>query len=181
MSKAILMSIRPEWCAMILSGRKTAEVRKTYPKAKDLPYPFKVYIYRTQMPGQLIDIMKEGDKIDYYLPEGEEPAIYHGKPTFIKTLPEKGVVIGEFVCDNIESLWDLTVTQPGPNFKPFYQQPLMGCTCLEQWQLEKYAGGKELYSWHISSLKKYSRPLELATFGLKRPPQSWCYVEELPE
>lgn len=179
MSKAILMSIRPEWCAMILSGRKTAEVRKSYPKAKDLPYPFKVYIYRTQMPGQLIDIMKEGDKIDYYLPEGEEPTIYHGKPTFIKTLPEKGLVIGEFVCDSIESLTDHL-----PNAAHGYHQPLHGCTCLTGNELEAYGlsankGYRELYSWHISSLKV--RPLELSAFGMKRPPQSWCYVEELPE
>lgn len=179
MSKAVLMSIRPEWCGMILSGRKTAEVRKSYPKAKDLPYPFKVYIYRTQIPGRLIDIMKEGYKIDYYLPEGEEPAVYHGKPTFIKTLPEKGLVIGEFVCDCIESLTDHL-----PNAAHGYHQPLNGCTCLTGNELEAYGlsankGYRELFSWHISGLKM--RLLELSDFGLKRPPQSYCYVEELPE
>lgn len=42
MSKAILMSIRPEWCDLILQGKKTVEVRKTRPKMKT---PFKVYIY----------------------------------------------------------------------------------------------------------------------------------------
>ena len=42
--KAVLISIRPEWTRLILSGEKTIEVRKTRPK---LETPFKVYIYQT--------------------------------------------------------------------------------------------------------------------------------------
>ena len=44
MSKAVLISIRPKWCELIASGKKTIEVRKTCPK---LETPFKVYIYQT--------------------------------------------------------------------------------------------------------------------------------------
>ena len=43
MSKAILISIRPEWCQKIMAGRKTIEVRKTRPKMNP---PFKCYIYK---------------------------------------------------------------------------------------------------------------------------------------
>ena len=43
MSKAVLISIRPEWCAKIASGKKTIEVRKTRPKMNP---PFKCYIYK---------------------------------------------------------------------------------------------------------------------------------------
>ena len=32
MSRAVLISIRPEWVEKILSGEKTLEVRKTRPK-----------------------------------------------------------------------------------------------------------------------------------------------------
>lgn len=42
--KAIILSIRPNWCKLIWSGMKTVEVRKTRPK---LETPFKVYIYCT--------------------------------------------------------------------------------------------------------------------------------------
>lgn len=45
MSKAVLISVRPEWCRAIIEGRKTVEVRKTKPKNKT---PFKCYIYCTQ-------------------------------------------------------------------------------------------------------------------------------------
>lgn len=43
MSKAVLISIRPEWCQKIMEGRKTIEVRKTRPKMNP---PFKCYIYK---------------------------------------------------------------------------------------------------------------------------------------
>ena len=43
MSKAVLISIRPEWCEKIINGQKTVEVRKTRPKMNP---PFKCYIYK---------------------------------------------------------------------------------------------------------------------------------------
>lgn len=43
MSKAVLISIRPEWCETIINGQKTIEVRKTRPKMNP---PFKCYIYK---------------------------------------------------------------------------------------------------------------------------------------
>ena len=178
MSKAVLISIRPEWVSLIWAGKKTAEVRKTYPKAPDLPRPFKCYIYRTQTPGRMIDIIKDGDKLDWYLLEGEEPTIYHGKTLFLKTPPQKGAVVAEFTCDCVESL---TSHSSGAAYG--YRQPLNGCTCLSVKELYAYGmsankGLREIFSWHISDLKCYDRPLKLSAFGLKRPPQSWCYVQE---
>lgn len=43
MSKAVLISIRPEFCQKIMEGRKTIEVRKTRP---NMDTPFKCYIYK---------------------------------------------------------------------------------------------------------------------------------------
>ena len=48
MSKAVLISIRPEWCQKIMSGQKTIEVRRTRPK---MDTPFKCYIYRSVQGG----------------------------------------------------------------------------------------------------------------------------------
>ena len=45
MSKAVLISIKPKWVAMILNGKKTILVSKTAPK---LETPFKEYIYCTK-------------------------------------------------------------------------------------------------------------------------------------
>lgn len=44
--KAVLLSIRPEWCSRIFSGCKTVEIRKTRPVS--LKEPFKCYIYCTK-------------------------------------------------------------------------------------------------------------------------------------
>lgn len=44
MSKAVLISIRPERCEKIINGKKTIEVRKTAPKCG---VPVRCYIYCT--------------------------------------------------------------------------------------------------------------------------------------
>ena len=35
--KAVMLSLRPQWCKLIFSGEKTIEVRKTTPKLFDKP------------------------------------------------------------------------------------------------------------------------------------------------
>lgn len=58
-NKAVLISIRPEWCDLIVRGKKTIEVRKTRPK---LETPFTAYIYCTKAPQQLITISRMAKK-----------------------------------------------------------------------------------------------------------------------
>lgn len=41
----ILISVRPKWCELIASGKKTAEIRKTKPSIKP---PFLCYIYQAK-------------------------------------------------------------------------------------------------------------------------------------
>lgn len=164
--KSVLISIQPKWCELILKGKKTVEVRKTRPK---LETPFKCYVYQTKGKEKLIDIIKDGD-ICY----GE---IYHGKPVFIKIREDsvyadlfgrKQKVIGEFVCDTI-------VTD-----KTFGHDPLFnGAACMSEVEAAAYSCQSPIYGWHISNLKIYNKPKKLGEFGLTRPPQSWCYVEEV--
>ena len=190
--KAILMSIRPEWCDLIIRGQKTIDVRKTRPK---LETPFKVYIYCTKAPQQLITIFKDGE-------ETMDGEIHHGKPVFVKfnkLLPDSirgntQMVIGEFICDDIRRI--------GPEYcivKEDIESAIAG-SCLTVPQVKDYAGWKsgmsyadlkDLYGWHISDLKIYDRPRPLSAFArlratkfgyepvdIERPPQSWFYVED---
>lgn len=63
------------------------------------------------------------------------------------------------------------------------------CTqsCLSFDEIKEYVGydksEKTFYGWHISKLVIYDKPKELSDFYcrklLTRPPQSWCYVEEV--
>lgn len=205
-NKSVLISIRPEWCELILRGEKTIEVRKTKPK---LELPFKCYIYQSKGRDRLIEIIKDGD-LNY----GE---IYHGKPVFIKARENSGYkglfgreqkIIGEFVCDTI-------VTD-----KTFGHDPLFnGAACMSEAEAAAYSCQSPIYGWHISELVIYDKPKDLSEFAtkcnkscetgcydceyyhfdfeafesamgvmeccrvdglkpLKRPPQSWCYVKE---
>lgn len=148
--KAVLISIRPEWVKKILTGEKTLEVRKTRPK---LETPFKVYIYCTNPK----NIMLWNARSYIYADD-------HSHNAFDRCW--NGSVVGEFICN------------------------VNGCIGLDQ--IKSYGGNKKLYGWYISDLKIYDIPKELSEFkglrktkfgyapvGIKHPPQSWCYVEEL--
>ena len=165
-NKAVLISIRPEWCCQIAAGRKTLEIRKTCPNAKP---PFKCYIYCTKAPQRLITIFKDGE-------ETMDDEIHHGKSMFIKCdkwLPDSvrgktQVVIGEFICDDIRRI--------GPEYcvvKEDIESAISG-SCLTVPQVKDYAGWKsgmsyadlkDLYGWHISDLKIYDQPKPLSMFS----------------
>ena len=174
--KAVLLSIRPEWCNLIIRGQKTLEVRKTSPK---LETPFRVYIYCT------LATSKEFKLDDRNWSASTKN--HGGWPQ------KRGRVIGEFICDDIRRI--------GPEYcvvKEDIESAIAG-SCLTVPQVKDYAGWKsglsyadlkDLYGWHISDLKIYDQPCELRAFtGLQstrfgmrpvevqRPPQSWCYVE----
>lgn len=170
MEKAVLISIKPKWCTEITSGRKTLEIRKSAPK--DLyGRPFRCFIYCT----------KDDRKYFMHYEEG-------------KLIEANGMVIGEFVCDDIRRI--------GPEYCIINDdiEPKIAGSCLTVEQVKEYAGWKngihfadcrDVYCWHISNLKTYSHPRDLRSFtglqktrfGLRevditRAPQSWCYVME---
>ena len=178
MSKAIMMSIRPQWCEKIASGEKTIEVRKTRPK---LDTPFKCYIYCT------LQGCNEFFRVDL----GGDVAKWNRG----KWWDRKGKVIGEFTCDRIYEIAPL-------NHAP---DDVEKQACLTREEIVNYLKGTG-YGWHISDLRIYDAPRELSEFRracpnswycescamywenngtcgneslqLKRAPQSWCYVEE---
>ena len=157
MSKAVMISIRPRWCNLIAKGEKTIDVRKTRPK---LETPFKCYIYQT--------LPKSGDWNE-----------------------RDGRVIGEFVCDKVYELAPL-------NHAPDDTEQQ---ACMPREEIAQYLKGRG-WGWHISDLKIHDTPRKLDEFErpyecdectaqwasecnachkeckIKRPPQSWCYVEE---
>ena len=173
--KSVLISINPKWCELIASGEKTVEVRKSRPK---LETPFKVYIYETK---------------SLYKPNGCR-CFYEGR----------GQVIGEFVCEKIlESFlnnndgwfvekgcltpeeiekyqgdkailygWhitDLVIYDKPKELSEFYRYcgDSPKCDGCEAHYYSNTECGKEDYCCSVIDGCK----------PLKRPPQSWCYVE----
>lgn len=171
--KSIMISIQPQWVAMIIHKKKTLEIRTTMPKCE---FPCKVYIYCSW-----------GDVRTNYM------------------LGKRGKVVAEFTLNNVECF----TTDYRKNVEQ--TERISKDSCVGMSNLIEYEYGKPcLYAWHIDDLKIYDKPKELSEFGqkctnanvihcrdckyvkwdscckimakpLKRPPQSWCYVEGLYE
>ena len=185
MSKEVLISIRPEWVEKILSGEKTQEVRKTRP---DLETPFKVYIYCTT--GNLSYEINNGmmcnisggklvvgefvcDRIDTIIPAPEPYGLYDVDDDFVA---QTGLVNG--------ALWDygkgatlygwhiskLEIYDTPKQLSEFWFPPELYC--------EKERCGGCPYDQVADVNGEYSFDCEWKR-PLTRPPQSWCYVEEL--
>lgn len=55
-------------------------------------------------------------------------------------------------------------------------------TCVSMSTAEEYANGKAIWLWDVNNMIDYCtteghRVRNISEFGLKRAPQSWCYVE----
>ena len=169
--KSVLLSIQPKWCELIASGKKTIEIRKTKPKIET---PFKCYIYCT---------------INGTTARERDRNIYTDL---------RGKVIGEFICDGIK--WNGSAAYV---IREECIRALEG-SCLTEEEFHNYMNYPpvnpyqdlkeavkkyEFYSWHISNLVIYDKPKDLIEFQkyprklpfdpVQRPPQSWCYVEEI--
>jgi len=185
MSRSVMLSIKPKWCELIESGKKTIEIRKTRPKIEP---PFKCYIYQTKAPVS-VSFSGTGKHISEY----DKTYWYTGK---------QGKVIGEFVCDKI---FDCDADSVGLFDKA--TKAYISGSCLGFSEICTYAKGVlPLYGWHISNLVIYDKPKDLDDFyrfkkcdacesgyesnaciyddkcivpaQLERAPQSWCYVDE---
>lgn len=60
-SIGVLLPIKPKWCELIASGKKTIEVRKTRPKIET---PFKCYIYCTKTKDTFINFFIDTSKLE---------------------------------------------------------------------------------------------------------------------
>ena len=207
MMKSVMISIKPKWCELIASGKKTIEIRKTRPK---IDTPFKCYIYCT----------KAKDISEILLTEKKQE---------IGKISDKsnGKVIGDFVCDEI---YTIDCDSTGFFYKGkqgYIKKELEYNSCLSEGDIFSYLFPNVGYGWHISELKIYDEPKEFTNFKVKdnyriercatrervynnpdftnesllkgsyycnkyndfcdkcltkeltKPPQSWCYVDEL--
>lgn len=183
MSKGVLISIRPRWCEKIASGDKTIEVRKTRPK---LDTPFKCYIYCT-IGGQDLNIPISQERLmrDY---------LETGSMKSLNCPLGNGKVIGEFTCDRI---YELQTKARGGSYYVKGKDWMTACevaqqSCFTLKDMHDYLHAQTGYGWHITDLRIYDAPRELREFtglrntrfgaepyDIKRPPQSWGYVQEV--
>ena len=208
--KSVLISTRPKWCEKICheigtdkNGKpiyeKSIEVRKSVPKCE---VPFKAYIYKTKKK-KWLDICHVGE-VNWIGVTADKTRILKGVEKY------GGKVIGEFVCDKVEEYTfshyeaEYRVTHVEQKVMCLNQPELIrygkGKT-LYGWHitdLKIYDKPKELSEfytidesgndcciacvYHETPIKEM--PCRTCTGErryLYRPPQSWCYVEELED
>lgn len=182
--KAVLICIQPKWCELIAAGKKTLEVRKKIPK---LETPFKCYMYCTKDAVKHIVFNEYGNRQ-------------------IELVPQ--TVIGEFVCDyifEIKTEYEIHTELPGNPVETWCswedapeeymeEADIEKATCLSFGDIKCYMWNSDrCFCWHISGLKIYDKAKQLREFTkpygtvvkafdspyIQKPPQSWCYVEEV--
>lgn len=187
--KSVLISIQPQWCELIASGKKTIEVRKTRPKIET---PFKCYIYQTKRKAGLKHFDQDSNKLNDFL-----------------ILRKCGKVIGEFVCDDVitdfrgehsDDFAKYALLSLDEQKKYGGNKPLYGWHITEPKLFDEPRELGEFYTicnkygddscgdCPYLAVEQCSFPCDdcvdtwCSVDNIKpitRPPQSWCYVDEL--
>lgn len=184
--KAVLASIQQKWCNKIAKGEKTIEVRKTCPKIET---PFKCYIYCTKSKKKtrinLLDNALGGgmvigefvcDKIFNICIEMSNPEDLPGCPFPYTGLTDKEILqyLGNGNTGYGWHISDLKIYdkpkplrrfhKPCPYKLPDGTRMNVPCPC------DKYTHEFDEETGLICCTRR-----------MKKPPQSWCYVEELQD
>jgi hypothetical protein len=174
MSKAILMSIKPENLINILNHNKTLELRKS------VPTNFVGWVYLYCQKGR-----------PYYTQQSKEKYTVQERNDYTNTI--NGKIVARFWFDCYS--W-LATDEDG-----WFNQFMLNDLCLEQYEVDIYAkeNYEKLFAWHIKNLEIFDKPIELREFQkyvkktiycgmdcppyqdevlvqLSKAPQSWQYV-----
>lgn len=171
MSKAILLSIKPEWLAKILNGEKTIEVRKLFPK----DYVGWVYLYCSRNGFLLFE------EENSFRDNGKEYGLYAKKIDISEKEKHgykylNGKVVARFWCDKVEGIyWKQEALNPYINDEyelvtnSLSSFDLLNQSCLNETRLIDYLD-KDCEGWnvgfaiHISKLEIFDKPKELREF-----------------
>lgn len=191
--KSIMISIKPKWCAKIMNGEKTIEVRKNKALANAIrklidEYGFAdIYVYCTKDK----DILYENVLTNNFYLNLHNPAVGVEK--------RNGKVLFKFRCYNVEEIDDCVDVL---STKSLDCLKLLQKSCLKYEELHAYLPSREDdnprgCAIHISDLEIFDRPKELSEFkqprdsygkvnwntneyyfmDLTKAPQNFCYVE----
>lgn len=154
--KAVMLSLRPQWCEKIFNGEKTIEVRKTAPK---LETPFTVYVYQTKHKGGNATVREVLN------------SVYGG-----------GKVIGSFVCDRITCCQAYYGESGEKHLTNLFGDEVKR-TCLTEHEMFDYIIGKDKkegtgWLWHIAEQKLFDKPRGLGEFYTKCDKTGDCECED---
>ena len=147
--------------AEIANGIKSLEIRKTKPKE----LPCVAWLYCTKDSRRCLTFTISDHRFRYMTARGQSGL--------------NGRIIGKCV---IRKAYDLVTDPRGYVAIKETEQTLVDQECwihktsLANQGLLAYLVHGYGYAWEISDLEIFDEPMSLSDLGLKRAPQSWCYV-----
>ncbi len=183
MSKALMISIRPEHAYNILNGKKTLELRTWTPKG----YVGWVYVYVTKGKPYIVDFRETSMMNQKY-------ELFKNKKNVLGILKNKvlnGKVVARFWFDetyyikqavnvygdelNQISIYD----NKSYGWKaPKEQQEILKQLCLTEQEVLDYVKGKEANAWNIKQLEIFDEPKSLSEFYVTNKGLTYKAIKE---
>lgn len=176
--KSVLLSIKPKYCEIIAGGIKTIEVRKTKPK---LDTPFKCYIYCTKAKSKNLQL--QGKVIGEFVCDEIFPIRVFENGTiqdYVFRSMKKSCVPYDDIVNYIGNgcigygwhISNLKIYNTPKELSEFYTECKMECEHCKMWRYTRVNSDEFDMDCKSDWINHKS---------ISRPPQSWCYVEEVEE
>lgn len=189
--KSVLISISPEWCEKIVNGKVTIEVRKSAPKE----FPFKAYIYCTR----ITDKKHCRDEFDIGVWKGNEHVIGEFICDYIYEWEKKDRLELIGICPTVRASYMIFVDDLEKTCLTYDELDEYGKNkTLYGWHisdLKIYDKPKELNRFVLKKPKNSCDGCGIANhffdgngdcnlsecdgYHIRRPPQSYMFVEEV--
>ena len=194
--KAVLISIHPKWVDKILNGKKTIEVRKTRPKIKT---PFKCFIYMT---AGGYEWQKEPFSTAV-VPNPDGTGMYNGSRMVVAEFTCDWISTIAYTMDGFADVVDCKTSGLSPTDfieygkgKPLYGWHISGLKVYDKpKELGDFTPHCRFMTDDMQSCDHHKIACNHQHFDhnpwpdcslnavickrrMKRPPQSWCYVED---
>ena len=168
-----MISIRPKWCKLIASGKKTIEVRKSRPKIET---PFKCYIYQC-LPKSGDWNERDGRVIGEFVCDRIDDITVVSTPLmeYIQVNGKASMTVNSDACLDIDELSEYAngKTLCGWHISDLviYDKP------KELREFKKI--NRECWYADLGLAKRDCTECQNAGCMMTRPPQSWCYCEPI--
>ena len=198
--KAIMISDKPKWCALMMNGDKTVEVRKesvgkAVQKLIDENGYADIYVYCSKLQNGKLNTLCKMKNGKYKIISNVDDVLK--QIDGISKAKFTGKVVFKFRCYKVEEITPQMWT-------PKIEQEILEKSCLKEHELFDYVCShdgtedKPFYAIHISDLEIFDKPKEISEFNhwtdkkiqwysvgkkvkvmvsLTNAPQNYCYVE----
>ena len=179
--KAIMISDKPKWCALMMNGEKNVEVRTSKALANAIQKLIDengyadIYVYCTKGNEDIIRVSSPYSSVPDYACVKIDKKLSKGLPEY--EYSSRGKVIFKFRCYKVKEIayfeeieypdgyenYDGEWIDTSKIYKNVHNitSGMLEKTCLSYEELQKYLGKKNGYAIHINDLEIFDKPKEL--------------------